>query len=233
MDDELVTLAAERLQQLHYQPTVVAGDGVNGYRATSPFDRILATCSTWPIPTDWIEQLAEDGVLLCNVFNSLDGGLVRITKTTAGCASGHFLPYPAYFMSMRGSRAEQPPVAELVQVVTQPTGEARNTVIPPDLGDDAFRLFAALHMPDVVWFGTPGAASVEAAPSLVGLNDGSWARTDLTNGGTRVPQDVNRHLWDTFENTYHQWINLGHPQRNRYGISITPRSAVGLAGRSG
>jgi hypothetical protein len=121
VDDELVTLAAERLQQLHYQPTVVAGDGVNGYRATSPFDRILATCSTWPIPTDWIEQLAEDGVLLCNVLNSLDGGLVRITKTTAGCASGH------------------------------------------------------LH-----------------------------------------------HLWDTFESTYHQWINLGRPQRNRHGISITP-----------
>lgn len=138
IDGELITLAVGRLRQLHYQPTVVAGDDAYGYRATSPFDRILATCSTWPIPTDWIEQLADDGVLLCNVLNSLDGGLVRITKTTAGCASGHFLPYPAYFMSMCGSRAEQPPVAALVHVVTQSTGEVRNTVIPPDLGDDSF-----------------------------------------------------------------------------------------------
>lgn len=222
VDEELVALAAERLRRLQYQPTVVAGDGANGYRTNSPFDRILATCSTWPIPTGWIEQLAVDGILLCNALNSLDGGLLRITKIGDGCASGNFLPYTAYFMSMRGSRAEQPPVGQLVRTVTQPAGDIRDAMIPPDLGDDSFRLFASLYLQDVVWFGSPGAASVEAAPSLVGLSDGSWARTDLVKGGARVVQHGERRLWDTLESAYRQWTELGRPRRDRYGISITP-----------
>lgn len=222
VDDDLVALATERLRRLRYRPTVVAGDGVAGYRLNSPFDRILATCSTWPVPSDWIEQLAVDGVLLCNVLNSLDGGLVRLRKTGAGCASGYFLPYPAYFMSMRGGGAEQPPVAELVRTVTQSADDVRNTVIPPDLGEDSFRLFASLHLQDVVWFGSPGAASVEEAPCLVGLSDGSWARTDVADGCARVAQRGIRRLWDIFERVHHQWVDLGRPRRDRYGVSIVP-----------
>ncbi len=222
VDEELVALAAKRLWRLQYRPTVVAGDGARGYSANSPFDRILVTCSTWPIPTEWINQLAVGGMLLCNVRNSLDGGLVRMTKTADGHASGQFLPHTAYFMSMHGSGAEQPPVSELVRTVTQPTGDVRDTVIPPDLGDDSFRLFASLHLQDVVWFGSPGTATVEEAPSLVGLSDGSWARTDLANGRARVAQHGERRLWDIFESAYQQWSDLGRPRRGRYGISITP-----------
>lgn len=145
VDEELVMLAVKRLRRLECRPTAVAGDGAVGYRINSPFDRILATCSTWPIPTDWIEQLAVGGMVLCNVLNFLDGGLVRMRKTVEGCATGNFLLYPAHFMSMRGSRAEQPPVGELVHAVTQPVGDVRDTMIPPGIGDDSFRLFAALQ----------------------------------------------------------------------------------------
>jgi protein-L-isoaspartate O-methyltransferase len=208
VDDELVTLATQRLRRLGHRPTAVAGDGALGYRANSPFDRILATCSTWPISTEWIEQLAVGGMVLCNVLNSLDGGLVRIRKTGEGCATGRFLPCPAYFISMRGSRAEQPPVSEFVQAVTQPVGDVRDTMVPPDIGDDSFRLFSSLYLQDVVWFGSPGEASVEEAPSLVGLSDGSWARIDLANGRARVTQYGERRLWDTFERTYHRWTDL-------------------------
>lgn len=74
----------------------------------------------------------------------------------------------------------------------------------------------------MVWFGSPGAASVEEFPSLVGLRDGSWASTKVVDGHVRVAQYGDRRLWDIFENAYRQWTRLGRPPRTRYGISVTP-----------
>jgi hypothetical protein len=50
---------------------VITADGVNGYAANAPYDRIVATTGLWNIPSAWIEQLKPGGRIIAPVF--LDG----------------------------------------------------------------------------------------------------------------------------------------------------------------
>ena len=45
IDAALVATARARLDDCGYHPTCVAGDGIEGYPAGAPYDRVLATCA--------------------------------------------------------------------------------------------------------------------------------------------------------------------------------------------
>jgi protein-L-isoaspartate(D-aspartate) O-methyltransferase len=64
--DEAVTASAqEGLNRVgHGEVTVVCGDGVFGWAANAPYDRIIVTAGAWDVPSAWWDQLADGGVLL-------------------------------------------------------------------------------------------------------------------------------------------------------------------------
>lgn len=64
--DEAVTASARQAltRAGHGGVTVIGGDGVLGWPASAPYDRIIVTAGAWDVPPAWRDQLADGGVLL-------------------------------------------------------------------------------------------------------------------------------------------------------------------------
>ncbi|MGH8900020.1 MAG: methyltransferase domain-containing protein [Egibacteraceae bacterium] len=220
IDAHLVEMASRRLKGIGHTPTVAVADGAGGFPANAPYDRVLATCSVAHIPAAWLTQTSPGGLILANLLPGFGGGLVRLEVRPDHSASGRFLPDPAYFMRMRGTRATQPPLSELI-ALTNGEGAVRPAVLQGDLGEDSLWFLAGLVMPHVVRFGSPGTQSIFDLPRLVDLEDRSWARIDRTSDGHSVTQGGPRNLWDELESTRHQWLAIEQPNRERYGLTVT------------
>ncbi|MGH3972370.1 MAG: methyltransferase domain-containing protein, partial [Pseudonocardiaceae bacterium] len=74
IDPTLITAAGQRLDQLGYHPTLVAGDGAQGLPEHAPVDRIIATCALRAVPTEWIHQLRPGGTALVHLEGPLGAG---------------------------------------------------------------------------------------------------------------------------------------------------------------
>jgi protein-L-isoaspartate(D-aspartate) O-methyltransferase len=75
-------------------------DGRHGYKEAAPYDRIMVTAATLDIEPDWLEQLADSGLLLAPL--SLAPGLSYLVR--GGVSNGIFhgrLTRAAYFMTLR------------------------------------------------------------------------------------------------------------------------------------
>ncbi|MEU8248239.1 hypothetical protein [Nonomuraea sp. NPDC048916] len=62
-DSVIAARAKTAISQAGYTPTLVRGDGLNGYKANAPYDRIIATCSVRIIPYPWLEQGRTEGTI--------------------------------------------------------------------------------------------------------------------------------------------------------------------------
>ncbi len=111
-DPRLVTtleIDSTLIKQAHPRIEAVVGtgmimrvcDGIQGEAAHAPYDRIIATGSTFPIPQPWISQLAPGGKLVMDLRGRLSGGLIVVTKHADGSATGHFLPEGRQISFMR------------------------------------------------------------------------------------------------------------------------------------
>lgn len=86
---QLSELAQERLKQLGYNfPSngqfasvyYKIDDGTLGWHEFAPYDRIIISAAAPNIPQSLIEQLADNGIMLCPVGNEYYQDLIRITK---------------------------------------------------------------------------------------------------------------------------------------------------------
>lgn len=126
-------ILAEAQEHLHAFPDrrvdLRHGDGRLGCPDEAPFDRILVTAAASDLEPAWLEQLAEDGLLLAPL--DLAPGLAYLV--CGGCRDGIFegrLTRPAYFMPLReegeegreNSRASSPrlPAADALPSLAAP-----------------------------------------------------------------------------------------------------------------
>ena len=78
---KLTVKAKELLDQLGYQNVIVrVGDGTLGWKQFAPYDRILVTAGAPRIPLPLEEQLAEGGLLVVPVGNSVGQKLAIAAK---------------------------------------------------------------------------------------------------------------------------------------------------------
>ncbi|MGH8905627.1 MAG: ATP-grasp peptide maturase system methyltransferase [Egibacteraceae bacterium] len=221
IDPGLAQTARERLRQLGHTPTVAVADGARGYPPNAPYDRIIATCAVTHIPPAWIAQTRPGGIILTNLRGGWGDGLTRIEVLTDGSAVGRFLPDPAAFIAMRGSRPPEPHQPELF-TLTSGQGRGRPITMLSGIREESFWFLAGLALPHAVRFGSPNTPSIYDAPRLVDLDDGSWSRIDRTpEGGHTVTQGGPRDVWDLLEAAHEQWLTLGKPARERYGLTVT------------
>lgn len=62
IDQDIVEAAQTHLNAAGcHNVTAVCGDGMEGYAAHAPYDRIILTVGGWEIAPAWVEQLAENG----------------------------------------------------------------------------------------------------------------------------------------------------------------------------
>lgn len=64
--------------------TVVNGDGLECFREFGPYDNIICAARVDKIPTDWIDQLNINGIIVCPEGPPTQTNLVRIQKLPSG-----------------------------------------------------------------------------------------------------------------------------------------------------
>lgn len=222
VEPDLVELARDRLADLGYHPALVAGDGAAGLPEHAPFDAIIATCAVPAVPWAWVEQTSVGGVILTDLKTTVAAGsLVRLTKTAADHAEGRFDPTYAAFMDLRHAPGAVP---------DRPTPHRDHA----DSGQRTTRLDPRTPWHNlIVWFlasftlgpgitlGYTGPDAMQSpTASWIATADGSWAEVSLTEH--TVIEGGPRGLWSILEDTHHQWLDLGEPSWERFGLTVTP-----------
>jgi protein-L-isoaspartate(D-aspartate) O-methyltransferase len=143
IDRRVLAEAAEHLRAFPDREVELRhSDGRLGCPEQAPFDRILVTAAALDLEPAWLEQLAEDGLLLAPL--DLAPGLAFLVCGT--CRDGVFegrLSRPAYFMPLRGETERAGSVSDGPTPVAHasgslPSAEALPSVIAP-WGDWATR----------------------------------------------------------------------------------------------
>ncbi len=216
--------ARARLERLGYHPHVVTADGLQGCPEDAPFDRIMATVAIPRLPQAWIEQTRDCGQILFPLDTRNGGGLMPLLTVSGDTAEGHLLPDYGGFMPVRQQKRHDAALAAFREVADR-QGAERTTALPREVATDdgaSFEFFAALFTGgcDLMSFTPSGGGPVQA---WVPLPDGSWAChiTDA-DGIHRVAQGGPQRLWDHIEDLHRQWTDLGRPQRQRFGLTVTP-----------
>ncbi|MDB1089539.1 methyltransferase domain-containing protein [Streptomyces sp. ACA25] len=204
----LTAAARAHLAAAGHAPCVITGDGADGWAERAPYDRIIATCRIDAVPTAWLRQLTEDGIILA----PLGHGLVRLHRTGEAQAGGPFLG-TAYFMPLRTETSGR---GRAVPVDADPA-EARTTRLSAtDSADDGFRFLVSIIEPDLEW-SRDLSAGRERCGVRVRAADGSTARLDREN---RVAEAGPRRVWARLEEAHQVYEAAGRPGPERFGLSV-------------
>ena len=217
IDPDLVEAARIAARGIGLTPYLVAGDGDKGVPERAPFDRVLATCAVPMIPTQWVAQLADRGIIVADVRASTSSSLVTLHRTAEGIAEGRFHRTPGYFMWLR-PRADDPRRDEQESnFVYDHTASRRSTtwLDPALLADSGLGLMVATSVPDLVQSVT------FTDPPAYGLRtcDGSWAKVETDS--KNVIQAGQRSVWNEIEAAARRWEQLGKPNLSRFGLTVS------------
>lgn len=222
--DDLVEQARDRLNQIGYRPTLVAGDGANGVGEQGPYDRLIATCSVPRVPWAWIEQLSDGGLALVDIKRTTTAGNLVLLERNGDHAEGRFVSRWGGFMALRNgeSRQAHPPKRDRGAVTPRPSSIG---YVRP--WDDLVPWFVAtLSMPpDVAYGHSIDPATGEPGDVFVYSADGSWAEISAKpdeDGANPVWEAGPHHLWRSVEQGYDTWNVLGRPDWSRFGLTVTP-----------
>ncbi|CAM5623136.1 Protein-L-isoaspartate O-methyltransferase [Streptomyces alboniger] len=213
-DPVLAAGGARNLRGLGYTPTTVCGDGLVGWVATAPYDRVVSTAAVRSIPRQWRAQ-CDDGAIILTPFNTLyaRGGLLKL-HVRGGVASGRFVGGACY-MWVRGHR----PTNHLA-----PPADSRkeaSLIAPEEVLERGWAQDFALglYVPDVS-FSHRGEGEDkqvqlwdEAGTSVAIVNyDKWWLDGAVTLYGTR-------NLWAELVDAYGSWRHAGQPHYLRFGLT--------------
>ena len=224
----LADTARRALADLGLHPAVHIGDGTVGLAAAAPFDRIIATASTDHIPPAWISQLVLGGVIVVDLRGSLEGCLLRLTKTDSDVVEGSFLNLPGAFMPMR-TRLDSPhrDGENWDQVLDQRNPHQGTTPVNPArvAENRPPRFMAQLHLAGRRLRGF----ALDGAEVSGHGTDGSWFTAGLhpdNDGLYPVAQGGPQRLWDTIESSYFSWRRLGEPSVDEFGVTALDDAAL-------
>ncbi|WP_224278483.1 methyltransferase domain-containing protein [Streptomyces sp. LS1784] len=208
VDPDVTAEARRRFGPTPYRPTVVTADGATLTGVGGPFGAIIATCGLDRIPTTWLSDLADGGVIVA----PLGAGVVRAEKTGATEAAGRFLPTGAYFMPLRTVGD-----SGVIHRPALPAAGARSSELGPDVVvDDHFRFLVSVVLGPLGW----NYDLNDGRPVGACLWDGAGSIAELRPDGT-VAEAGPRSLWSELEAAHRLYVANGFPARDRYGFTIT------------
>ncbi len=225
IDPQLITDARQRLAGLGYTPTLAAADGAAGLAEHGPFDRIIATCALWAVPTTWIEQLRPGGLALVHIEGPLGAGnLLALRRGDTPVLQGRFLPWWGCFMRRRataGPTVGPPPPARTTEAST-----TRDTTLDPGEldGGKYFPFLAQLYLPPGM-FHSISIDDNDVAVTELRAPDGSWCETNRepgANGCFALRQAGPTPLWAGVETAWDRWRELREPAWHEFGLTATP-----------
>lgn len=225
VDEATARAARGRLTAAGFDPLVVVGDGARGHAPRSPYDRVIATCSTGRIPPAWVAQTRPGGVIVAP-WGPVYGGeaVARITVAGDGTAAGRFTGSSA-FMRLRAQRTARPHVRDYLKGRPWPADGVKSTttLFPDDVGGWAVMFAIGLQVPEAF----PWTESYPDGSYTLWLRDTavtSWATADYEPDRTayEVVQSGPRRLWDEVETAYRWWVAHDRPGFDCFGLTVTP-----------
>ncbi len=226
VDPRLAQDARRALTHAGYHPLVITGDGMSGYSADAPYDRVISTASIREVvPRAWLDQLRPAGRLVTPWGTDWSNGvMLTLTLDENGVATGRFSGDLA-FMRVRSQRRAlygwQPADSDIERAeigTTQCRGSDLDRMLNPDKG--TFAIGARLVSCCLV---TKWNKHGKLHHNLE-LDDGatkSWAQLDA-NLNDPAPFTVRqlgpRKLWDEAEAAYDWWYEQGEPGLDRFGF---------------
>ncbi|OLT28187.1 hypothetical protein BJF83_01610 [Nocardiopsis sp. CNR-923] len=219
VDPQVGGRAARALHSAGHAPTLVIGDGLDGYPSGAPYDRLIATCSVRTVPRAWLDQVRPEGTILATLTGGLFGfGLARLTVSEHGTAEGRFLPGTVSFMPARAHAPQS--IRHIPRWLTAVTEqeEGRPARFGPQVFDGWVERFVAQCV-------APTAQRLRMADSegrtidyLVDLGSESVAALVTVDGGFTVYEAGPNRLWGAVEKAVDQWQGLGSPGLTEFGV---------------
>ncbi|MGW3133726.1 protein-L-isoaspartate(D-aspartate) O-methyltransferase [Streptomyces sp. NPDC001123] len=226
IDAKVADAARDCLGARNLLGTVLTQDGALGDPAGAPYDRIIATAGLRRIPAAWLEQLRLDGMIVSPWGTDYSNGdaIARLCRSEHG-VEGRFTR-AAEFMKLRAQRRHFDGHAVYVPAGGIASADRSTTKVTEAdlLGENRFdaRTFAiGLHVRNC--YQVPAAGRGGDRPVwFYGLDDRSWACVMFREiGDTDVWQSGPRRLWDEVESALHWWQDLGEPDYDRFGLTVT------------
>lgn len=223
VDEENAKSARERIESAGYRPTLVVGDGFEGYREGAPYDRVLVTAALTEVPHRVISQVRTGGVIVAPYATTYGGeGVVRLTVQRDGSAVGPFVGSSA-FMRLRQQRQKRRHVREYLGGEPWPSDGVKSmtSLSPEDIGDWLPMFAIGLQTQGVF----PWAETYDDGSYTLWLRDTavtSWATVDYEPGREEfeVYQSGPRKLWDEVTVAYLHWDAMGKPGWERFGLAV-------------
>lgn len=214
-DPVIAARAKAAIAEAGYMPMLVQGDGLLGYEADAPYDRLIATCAVRTIPRAWVRQVRQGGTITAPMLGWTGGvAFAHLHVTDVGTASGRFLSDDVYFMPAR------PHAAPPLDAIQLGIGDASETQVDPSLLKNDTALFVAQ-------LAAPQAQHAWAGDILT-LDDtetGSHADVRPTpDGGWVVHQHGPIRLWDAIEKAITTWQEAGNPHQSGFGLTVARES---------
>jgi len=213
----LAESARKALRTEGLSPAVHVADGYGGYPPDAPYDLITSTCGVRRVPRAWLDQVRPDGLVVCP-WGLLEGAgvLARVECAGDGSARGSFhggvgfLPLRTPDAAVRPARdsGQQPDEYRLTQ---------SDPVAPLMAFTTAFAL--SVMVPDWRvrrrWIGTGSGVWV------CDMEGSSWVRVYPYGTSWMIEQGGPRSIWDEFEEALALWAELGEPEPDRFGLSVS------------
>ncbi|GAA0983658.1 methyltransferase domain-containing protein [Nocardiopsis tropica] len=217
IDPRLAGTARGALRAEGLSPAVHVADGYGGRVEGAPYDRIVSTCGVRRLPPAWLDQVRPGGLVVCP-WGLLEGAgvLARVECPGDGTARASFHGGVG-FVPLRTPDPAAPPARDSGQ---QPD-EYRLTQTDPLAPLMAFTTAFALSVmvPDWRvrrrWIGTGSGVWV------CDREGGSWVRVYPYGTSWMIEQGGPRSIWDEFEEALALWAELGSPEPDRFGLSVS------------
>ncbi|WP_326645273.1 ATP-grasp peptide maturase system methyltransferase [Streptosporangium sp. NBC_01755] len=211
-DPVLADRAETAITRAGYAPHLAVGDGLQGYDANAPYDRLIATCAVRTIPLMWLWQVRAGGTITTPMRGWTDGvAFAHLRVAEDGSASGFFLKDDVYFMT---ARPHLPPPQPSLVMGRGAVSEGR--VDPLILKDDTALWVAQLAVPQ--------AQHAWAEDILTLFDSGTGSQADVrpnSDGGWTVRQHGPIKLWDEAEEAVLTWMGADSPHQSGFGLTVT------------
>jgi protein-L-isoaspartate O-methyltransferase len=221
VDDDLITVARERLAAIGYHPTVVAADGAEGLPEHAPFNRIMATCSVPRVPWAWAGQLTDDGAILVDLKPANSAGNLVLLRRVRDRLEGRFTARWAAFMTMRSPTVPVPPAARAARADGLRTRSTTAPAVPWQGASTVAWFLAQTQLPPGLVYGFDlDPDTRQPVATTIKARDGSWAR--VGHADSTVTEAGDTPLWAIIDRFHDQWLGLGEPTWDRLGLTVTP-----------
>lgn len=247
IDHDLANQARDNLTQAGYaNVNVVNTDAINGYSPRAQYDRIISTVGVWDIPSNWTQQLRDEGRLIVPIW--LDG--IQVSATFIPQDDGTFLStdnHPCAFVHLRGiaagPRVQKQVGSTSMIILADNVSEIDTASLHLLLSDDleihtlgtylkaedywyGFQLYLMLNEPKDCVFAVYAIPSNQKAYGMEGNGIVLFASASVTFAGYQAGGSVHSFGGaDAFlemQTQLQTWIALDRPANDRLRLRLIP-----------